>query len=400
MPAKTRIPTEDWVVESELGQGTYSIVYQGTSYSVRNRHTDQLAALKVCKTEAAEVLYQKEAEILIQLKKCLTKGKLCVPDLLQYRCDSEYHFIAMEMVGKTLESLNQEQAFAQLTVSMLAIQLITTIETFHATGFVHRDIKPDNLAIALEPHDPTIYLLDVGLASKFQLNGIHVKYTEDVSFVGNYVFCSCNVLSGVRASRRDDLESLAYVLVYLRRGRLPWTKINSENLAARSEHYHKKMDLSPNQVCAGLEHEYQDFLSYCRGLHFDEKPNYAYLKDLFRRLAERLGFDGSWAYTWLSPKPENSVVTVQKRRSSVISSFIQRLESLALPQSSPSPSPVLSPIPLELSQSEFVGRGKVRKPRVVVMKLEARQEEAITPQISTSLNIEVVRKRLKDAAQS
>jgi serine/threonine protein kinase len=335
------------------------------------------------------------------MKKCLSKGKLGVPDLLQYRCDDEYHFIAMEMVGKTLESLSREHAFSPLTVSMLAIQLITSIEAFHAIGYVHRDIKPDNLAIALEPRIPTIYLLDVGMASKYQLNGIHVKYTEDVSFAGNYVFCSCNVLNGVRPSRRDDLESLAYVLVYLRSGRLPWIKINSENLVARSEHYQKKMDLSPTQVCVGLEHEYQDFLSYCRGLRFDEKPNYAYLKDLFQGLAERLGFDGLWAYSWLPPKQEDSVVTAQMRRLSVLSpSPGQRLESLAHPQSSPSPAPALSPLPLKLPQSEFVGRCKLHRPRVNVMKLEAPQEEAITPQIPASLNIQTVRKRLKDAAQS
>ena len=323
-----------------------------------------------------------------------------MPRLVEYRCDDEFHFIAMEIVGKTLETLSREQSFSPMTVAMIGRQLINSIEAFHKAGFLHRDIKPDNLATALDPQTPTIYLLDVGVANKYQPNGFHLKYAEDVSFTGNYVFCSCNVLKGVRPSRRDDLESLAYVLVYLRSGRLPWMKLNSESLAGRSEHYERKMELSAVQVCAGLEVEYCEFLQYCRRLRFEEKPNYKCLRDLFQGLAERLGFVGVWQYSWLPAKAENSALSVRMKQLAVVApSPGQRLETLAHPLSSPSPSPALSPLPLDLPQSEFVGRCAQRRPKITPMKLEAPQEDALTPQLSITLNIDAVRKRLKDATQ-
>lgn len=306
----------------------------------------------------------------------------------------------MEIVGKTLETLSKEKPFPPMTVAMIGRQVISSIEALHAAGFLHRDIKPDNLATALDPHIPTIYLLDFGVSSKYQISGFHWKYAEGVSFAGNYIFCSSNVLKGVKPSRRDDLESLAYVLVYLRCGRLPWMKLNSDNLAARSKHYERKVSLNAAQVCSGLEVEYQEFLLYCRSLRFEEKPNYEYLGNLFQGLVERLGFVGVWQYSWLPPKAEESILSAQMRRLAVVApSPGQRLETLTHPLSSPSPSPALSPLPLELPQSEFTGRCAVRRPKITVMKLETPREDALTPQVPITLSIDAVRKRLKDATQ-
>lgn len=316
-----------------------------------------------------------------------------MPKIIECKFDETYQFIAMDVVGQTLEALSRKKPFSPLTVAMIGVQLISAVEGLHAADFLHRDIKPDNLASAFQAADSSLYLLDVGVACKYKICGCCVRYAEGVPFTGNYAFCSCSVLKGVKPSRRDDLESLAYVLVYLRSGFLPWNKLDSDKPASRSKHLEKKLQLSPSKVCAGMEAEHQQFLTYCRALSFDEQPNYHLLRGLFQDLAVRLGFTGLWEYSWLQRQP--SKTSEARREGRAATSHGPKERRKTVHQCSPSPVLAVSPLP-RLPNSDFGVRRCKRRPKITVVKLSG--EDILTPLIPAILNIDSVRRKLKEAS--
>ena len=123
---------------------------------------------------------------------------------------------------------NAQQIFTIKDVSLIAIQAITRIQAFHETGFIHRDIKPDNILFGSDEEANKLFLIDFGLAKMYMQNyhkvGLppgkhhHINFEEGKSLIGTPRYCSINAASGKEQSRRDDLESLGYVLAYLLRG--------------------------------------------------------------------------------------------------------------------------------------------------------------------------------------
>lgn len=90
------------------------------------------------------------------------------------------------------------------------------IETFHNVRLLHRDIKPDNFVIGTGNQSSIIHLIDFGL-SKYYMNskGEHLKHTRKKGLIGTARYASINAHNEMEQSRRDDLESICYVLIYL-----------------------------------------------------------------------------------------------------------------------------------------------------------------------------------------
>merc|ERR1711871_537000 len=104
---------------------------------------------------------------------------------------------------------------------------------------------------------------------------------------------------GIEQSRRDDLESLAYVLMYFNRGSLPWQGLKAANKKQKYEKIQdKKMSVSIESLCRGFPDEFAVFINYCRGLRFEDKPDYGYLRKLFRDLLFASGFEYDYAFDW------------------------------------------------------------------------------------------------------
>lgn len=308
--------------------------------------------------------------------------------------EGETPYIAMEMVGKSLESVRRERPFSALTIAQLGAQLIESFESLHSANYIHRDVKCDNLALALDSSDPRIFVIDLGAATRYKVNGMHIRYDENSGFTGNLTFCSLNVLQGIRASRRDDLESIAYILVYLFRNTLPWSHINTEDTRKRDEQMDIKLDTTSSQLCRGLEPEYKHFLDYCRGLKYEEQPDYKYAKELFMRLASRLGFRGNWQYDW-TPRPKAALQPPAKERRASLQLLLNGKDIVA-----PSPGQLLtdlhgstssgtagsaSPIPDSLQAAAR------SRPRIVVMQPPP-SEEPLTPQVAFEHSIAGVRR--------
>ncbi|KAI0310387.1 kinase-like domain-containing protein, partial [Amylostereum chailletii] len=104
---------------------------------------------------------------------------------------------------------------------------ISHLESLHSRGYIHRDIKPSNFLFGLEEESMRVFLIDFGLAHRYidPDSGRHIPFNHTKELIGTPRWASINAHSGIEQSRRDDLESLAYVLIYFARGSLPWQKM-------------------------------------------------------------------------------------------------------------------------------------------------------------------------------
>lgn len=146
-----------------------------------------------------------------------------------------------------------------------------------------------------------VNVIDFGLAKKYRdpKTHLHIPYRENKNLTGTARYASINTHLGVEQSRRDDLESLGYVMMYFCRGSLPWQGLKA---ATKKQKYdrimEKKMTTSTEVLCRGFPNEFAIFLNYTRSLRFDDKPDYAYLRKLFRDLFVREGFQYDYVFDW------------------------------------------------------------------------------------------------------
>lgn len=167
---------------------------------------------------------------------------------------------------------------------MVVIQMISRIEYIHSNNYLHRDIKPENFLIGCGQLSNVLYLIDYGLCRRYRDKANqHIAYRENKSMTGTVRYVSINTHLGIEQSRRDDLESIAYVIIYFMKGSLPWQGIKG-GLEKFSKIGDKKLQIPTEVLCKGLPDEFSIFLNYCKGLRFEDKPDYDFLKGLFSKL--------------------------------------------------------------------------------------------------------------------
>ncbi|CAN4084793.1 unnamed protein product [Withania somnifera] len=225
----------------------------------------------------------------------------------------------MDLLGPSLEDLFNfcSRKLSLKTVLMLADQMINRIEFVHSKSFLHRDIKPDNFLMGLGRRANQVYIIDFGLAKKYRDNSSHqhIPYRENKNLTGTARYASMNTHLGIEQSRRDDLESLGYVLMYFLRGSLPWQGLKAGNKKQKYEKIsEKKVSTSIEALCRGYPTEFASYFHYCRSLRFEDKPDYAYLKRIFRDLFIREGFQFDYVFDWTILKYQQSKIAAPPSR--------------------------------------------------------------------------------------
>lgn len=227
----------------------------------------------------------------------------------------------MEFLGPSLDTLFElcNKKFSLKTVLMVGDQILRRIEYMHSKSFLHRDIKPSNFVLGTGDKSSLIYTIDFGLAKKYRdTKHVHIPYREDKSLTGTARYASINTHLGIEQSRRDDVEGIAYVLIYLAKGSLPWQSVREEDDGGTNAEKYKKLTelkikLTPEKLCEGLPSEFALFLSYCRSLNFEDKPDYLYLRKLLRSvfIKEKCTVDGifDWNLVEGSPVPLPAAAT-------------------------------------------------------------------------------------------
>lgn len=239
---------------------------------------------------------------------------IAVPRVYYFGKEKTYNVMVMDLLGPSLEVLLRYQmgTFSLKTVCMLAQEMLLRLEYIHSQSFLHRDIKPDNFVIGMDKMASMVYLIDLGLCKRYRYpnSNTHIQFTflfrlisryrEDKNLTGTPRYASIANHLGIEQSRRDDLESLGYVLIYFLLGKLPWQGLRADN---KKEKYRRilesKVSVTIPELCAGLPEEFQDYLVYCRGLRFDESPDYVYLRGLFSGLMESKGFVNDGVFDWM-----------------------------------------------------------------------------------------------------
>lgn len=212
----------------------------------------------------------------------------------------------MERLGKSLEMLLHlvpDKKMSIKTVAMLGYHMISILEFVHSQDIIHRDIKPDNFAMGHNKKNNMLYLIDFGLAKYYRdpVSKVHNPLILKKKLTGTARYASLNALQGIEQSRRDDLESVGYCLIYLLKGTLPWKTIMIKN---KEEKYmkimQKKKVITPSELCKNEPIEFERFLKYCKGLAYDDDPNYDYMKDLFFQCLSRLHYSFDNCYDWIA----------------------------------------------------------------------------------------------------
>ncbi|CAK9149993.1 unnamed protein product [Ilex paraguariensis] len=277
----------------KIGSGSFGELYLGV-----NIQSGEEVAIKLesGKTKHPQLHYESKIYMLLQ-------GGTGIPNLKWFGVEGEYNVMVIDLLGPSLEDLFNycNRKLSLKTVLMLADQLINRVEYMHSRGFLHRDIKPDNFLMGLGRKANQVYIIDFGLAKKYRdlQTHKHIPYRENKNLTGTARYASVNTHLGVEQSRRDDLESLGYVLMYFLRGSLPWQGLKAGTKKQKYDKISEKKMLTPIEVlCKSYPSEFISYFHYCRSLRFEDKPDYSYLKRLFRDLFIREGYQFDYVFDW------------------------------------------------------------------------------------------------------
>lgn len=258
----------------------------GDVFEARNKQTEELVALKIpikTKERNGERSILDEARIY----KIIANPERGIANMKITSCKNN-KIIVMDLLGESLESLlSKYKKFGLKTIILLAIKMIDIIKYVHSQGFLHRDIKPDNFATGYSNKND-LFCIDFGLAKRFiKKNGEHIPFSPHSKFCGTARYASIAAHDNQEQGRKDDLESIAYILIYMYKGKLPWQSIKNKD---KKEKYRligeKKKSTTPEELCMNMPKEFCVFLKYIRNMEFDEKPHYSALKKMFMKLYE------------------------------------------------------------------------------------------------------------------
>lgn len=291
----------------KIGGGSFGDIYLATEIT-----SGEEVAVKVEDTKTKHPQLHTECKFYKVMQ-----GGVGIPLVKYYGNEGEFNVMVMELLGPSLEDLFNfcNRKLSLKTVLLLADQLISRIEFIHGKNFIHRDMKPDNFLMGLgKKQGNQVYVIDFGLAKKFrdQRTHQHIAYRENKNLTGTARYTSINTHLGIEQSRRDDMEALGYILIYFLQGTLPWQGLRAKTKAQKYEKIsEKKLSTPVEELCKGAPAEFATYQNYVRSLRFEEKPDYAYLRQLIRNLFHRQGFSYDYVFDWNTKKNDPTAAARQ-----------------------------------------------------------------------------------------
>ena len=282
-----------YLIRKKIGKGSFGTVYQGI-----NTSNNEKIALKVEKREKNDPgTLENEALRLVYLQ---GEG---IPCVYCYGNNLVHNLLVEELLGKSLEDLfnSYGKPFSLKTVCVLGIEMIKRIQYIHSKYYIHRDIKPDNFMIGRGQNEKKIYIIDFGLAKKYYSvsKAQHIKFVTGKHLIGTARYCGRNAHRGYEQGRRDDIESIGYVLMYFLLGVLPWQGLKVKKNEDQFEKIaQKKYATSFEELTAGQPEEFLKYFKHVEKLEFESQPNYVYLIGLFQSIIDKYCADCLYDFDW------------------------------------------------------------------------------------------------------
>ena len=300
--------------EDRIGNGSFGEVLYGV-----HKYSHKEVAVKILNADTSQENIKREIIFTKQLHGC--QG---FPTLYYWGSCNKNNIIVESLLGPSLDKLFNfcGRLFPLKTVCLIGIEMVKRLETMHDKGILHRDLKPNNLAWGnynnsyiynnnnLNNFDKldinTIYLIDFGLSCTYWDNSTtrrHYKQTTGLNFVGTLRYASLNSHQGIRQSRRDDLESMIYILIYFLKGKLPWQDVKAKN---KEERYKCILNIKSKEtvdsLCQDIPAEFTELLRYVKSLQFDARPIYNKFYYSFQNLINKLNSgqteEKNFSYIW------------------------------------------------------------------------------------------------------
>lgn len=339
------IVDDRFLVGATLGKGSFGVVYSGWDC---RKDTPVAVKLDMPKDDRRSH-FDREVALLDHLNSCEAIPRVIWSGECEFFVEEEEEmchcsFIIMELQGQDLNGLFEEHSKHVPLNRIVAIadDLIYRMEQIHKSGIVHRDVKPQNFLVGRsEPN--RVYVIDFGLSCFYENDGVHVRKREGLKPCGTARYASLNNHRGVNQTRRDDLEAIAYMFIYLLKGGLPWQRkkgkrkrfepgdrvkvtthqedgrhdrveedgvivyVPSEGkwatveIDGRRDNYelndkmnkwerilNQKLECPLEYLCEGLPAEFIKYLKYVRKLEHNQEPDYNYLRQMFQDIASRI----------------------------------------------------------------------------------------------------------------
>lgn len=249
-----------YILLDNIGSGCFGSIYKG-----QNIRTKEFVAIKIEPIKDNLKLLKNESKIYQYLN-----GYEGIPSVKWFGKDNENYYMVINLLGNSLQDFIKNKYFSLALTLKIGIKVLTILKTIHDKGLVHRDIKPDNFLFGLNNVN-NIYLIDFGFCKSYTENGKHNKIKKTNRMIGSNNYASISSHKCYELSRRDDLESLCYMLIYLNLGFLPWNNESNEEIIINLKNDMIKDNRYPLVLL--------ELLKYSRTMEYEEKPNYYLIID-------------------------------------------------------------------------------------------------------------------------
>lgn len=261
-----------YILYEKIGSGSF-----GTIYKAKNVRTNESVAIKVESIKNGNKLLKNES-IIYQFLNDITG----IPNVKWFGKDNFNYYMVINLLGDSLQNLKEIRGQFSLKLTIqVGIQIIILLRTLHEKGLVHRDVKPDNFLLGLNDRKSQLNIIDFGFCKSYLHNDKHILCKKTSNLIGSISYASINSHNYLELSRRDDLESLGYILIYLYLGTLDWNSQQTNSYELNNEIIkNMKKNVTNNNNIPQIIIEYFKNIT---SLEFEEKPNYSMLIDMFKR---------------------------------------------------------------------------------------------------------------------
>ena len=306
-----------------IAEGSFGLIYEGIDIKTKNR-----VAIKL-EDRIQFNLLEKEAYNLYNLK------GFGIIEVLSFGRNQKYNIMVQPFLGDSLYKLflNCKKKFTLKDICLIGLQCLDRIEWVHIKNIIHRDIKPDNFLMGI--NDPRIiYLIDFGLSKKYRSERTlkHIQFALTKKLTGTARYASINALKGFELSRRDDLESFCYMIIFFLMKKLPWQGVKAQTQAKRYKKIREsKEDFNIDEHKDLIPSEFIKIFKYVKRLKFDEEPNYNMIRNAFKQILKENNYKENETFSWIKDKKVLNLkksCDIHRRKASSKKRILDRISNL------------------------------------------------------------------------